>query len=274
LIFQGLADEEEIAGTFASSLSAGFGADEQGRIKICDLCRVVSVRIGSGRIDIYTLPPVDRVRLNASTTRGTDPTADPAQGLILPAGFYAPIAAGGTYESCQSVGSAGPATCAKKFDVDMDGLFNWWGNDIPVPSPIVYGQNGTAVVNGSRQAAWNRLLGLMRNTTQLPSARFPAGALLARRTPQSALTTTTRARVSNGCVMPPNAQAPYRVSFGVNDVAVPAGAVVPTRGKLDVTLLMALNAEQSQTLFGSRPVCQAEPGSTSPFGPGRITTAR
>jgi hypothetical protein len=260
LVTEGLTDDASITGPFAESLSAGFDADENGHIKVCDLCRVADVLIGNGVIDIYTIPPVDRVRLNVSTTRFTDVTADPSQGLILPAGFFAPIAAGGSYDSCQAANGSSTASCGTKFALDMEGLFNWWGTDVPVPNPWYTAPNGATTIIWTRKHAWERLLGLTRDVTKLPEKSFPAGALLARRTSSNPVFPTTRAHVSNGCVMAPDANAPYRVSLGVNDVPA-VGTQPPTSGKLDATVLMATDAAQSATLFGGSHVCTAAPSS-------------
>ena len=264
LVTEGLTDDASITGPFAASLSAGFGADSNGHIKVCDLCRVADVLIGNGAIDIYTIPPVDRVRLNVSTTRFTDATADPSQGLILPAGFFAPIAAGGTYVSCQAANGTSTASCGTTFAVDLEGLFNWWGSDVPVPNPWYTAPNGATTIIWTRKGAWDRLLGLTRDVTKLPEKTFPAGALLARRTTTSPIFPTTRAMVSNGCVVPPDANAPIRFTLGVND-APAVGSQPPTSGKLDATVLMAADAGQSATLFGHSQVCTAAPSSTLVF---------
>jgi hypothetical protein len=262
LVAGDLFDEAALADEIGRSVASGFTVDEGNHKAICPGCRVVDIQISNGRIDFYTLPPIERVRLNVSTQRYTDVTADPTQGLALPAGMYAPIAAGGLYESCHAVGSS-PATCSPKYNVDMDGLFNWWGSDVPVPNPIAYNQYGVAAVLGGRQHAWERLEGLTRDITLLPEKSFPAGALLARRTPTSVWFPTTRALVTNGCVMPPNTSAVYRVSFGVNDMpTVPGAGGPPTRGKLDVTVLLAFDAAQSATLFSSSPTCKAAPSTS------------
>jgi hypothetical protein len=264
LVTEGFADEASITGPFAESLSAGFGADANGHIKVCDLCRVTDVLIGNGVIDIYTVPPVDRVRLNVSTTRFTDATADPTQGLILPAGFYAPIAAGGTYVSCQAANGSSTSSCGTTFAVDLEGLFNWWGSDVPVPNPWYTAPNGATTIIWTRKGAWDRLLGLTRDVTELPEKTFPAGALLARRTTTSPVFPTTREKVSNGCVIPPDANGPVRFTLGINDVPA-VGSQPPTNGKLDATVLMAADAGQSKTLFGNNHVCTAAPSSNAVF---------
>ena len=270
LVTDGFADEEALSKPFATTISAGFGADENGHIKVCDLCRVVDVAIGGGKIEIWTIPPTGRVRLNVSPMRGTDPTADPSQGLLLPAGMYAPIVGGGSYESCQAADGSSPATCPTRFAVDAEGLFNWWGSDVPVPSPIYCNEYGVCAVLGGRQSAWARLQGLTRQVTMLPEKSFPAGALLARRTPTNVLMPTTRARVSNGCVLPPDTLAPYKVSFGVNDITTFPGGAVPVQGKLDATVLLADSVAQSATLFDSSTTCKAAaaPATNSRFGGG------
>ncbi len=254
LITDGIADEAELARPFARTLSNGFDADENGRIPICALCRVVDVKVGSGKIEIWTLPPIERVRLSVSTQSRTDATADPRRGLLLPAGQWAPIVGGGSYESCQTVNGRVPVACGTTFTLDMDGLFNWWGSDVPVPNPIACNGYGVCAMLDGRQAAWARLQGVTRDTARLPDARFPAGALLARRT-GSRFESTLRARVSNGCVIPPDSTA-YRISLGVNDIATPPSGDPPTRGKLDATVLLAQDAVASARLFGTRKRCE------------------
>ncbi len=267
------ADEAAIAAPLAKTLSAGFGADEDGHIQVCNGCRVVDVRIGGGKIDIMTVPPTARVRVNVSTTTLTDKTANPNAGLLLPAGMLAPIVAGGTYESCQASIGQSPATCTPKFALDGAGLFNWWGSDVPVPSPIAYSQTGAAAVLGGRQNAWARLQGLTRDVAKLPSRRFPAGALLARRSTTDLLQPTTRALVENGCVMPPNPTSAYRVSLGVNDIAQPVTGAPPTSGKLEATVLIAAHKLQSESVFGSQKECVAETLPTS-VATGGLATSR
>jgi hypothetical protein len=269
LVAGDLFDEAALADEIGQSIEGGFDVDESNHITVCPSCRMIDTPIGDGRIDILSVPPVDRVRVRVSTTRRTDPTADPeAMGLIIPAGTYAPIAVGGTYQSCQTSDGQSPATCAPQFALDMEGLFNWWGNDVPVPSPIEYDAQGHGFVLGGRQHAWGRLDGVLRDVTKLPAASFPVGSLLARRTSTNVLLPTARARVSNGCVMPPVVEAPYRVSFGVNDIAVPATGEPPTSGELELTVLLTDVPSQSKELFGDSSECQAAPiTSTLPHGP-------
>jgi hypothetical protein len=270
LIIDGLSDEAALEQDFARSLSNAFHVDENGHFTVCSGCRVRDIVIGDGKIDIWTVPPVDRVRVNVRTDLRTDVTSDPNRGVLLPKGLYAPIVAGGTYESCQASNGQSPATCPVKFELDMDGLFNWWGSDVPVPSPIACNQYGTCAVLGGRANAWDRLLGVTRDVTKLPEKSFPVGSLLARRTPLSAYYPTTRARVTNGCVMPPNALANYKVALGVNDIATPVTGDPPTKGKLDVTLLLAADAGQSEVLFKDFTTCTAAPstggGIVAPIG--------
>jgi hypothetical protein len=254
LVAGDLFDESALADEIGASVEGGFGVDGNNHLEVCPNCRMLDSVLGNQRIDIFSVPPVDRVRVRVSTTRRTDPTADPdGQGLIIPADTYAPIAAGGTYWTCQASDGQSPATCAPQFAVDMQGLFNWWGNDVPVPSPIAYDSQGKAFVLGGRQHAWERLEGVLRDVTKLPEPSFPVGALLSRRTARS--TPTSRALVSNGCVMPP-VGAPYRVAFGVNDVAVPAAGDPPTSGELEVTVLLTDVPSQSEELFSGNDLCQ------------------
>jgi hypothetical protein len=259
-----LADEDEIARLFAENILRGFDADASGHIQVCAGCRVSDVKIGDGRIEIWTVPPVERVRIAASAHDRADYTADPGRGVPLPAGLFAPIVPGGSIETCQANDGSGPPTCSPRFASDSHGLFNWHGNDVPVPSPIHCNQYGVCAVLGGRQNAWARLLGVTRNLATLPEKTFPAGSLIARRTASSAHDTPASAGVSNGCVMPPNGLAAYRIAFEVNDVATPVTGTPPSRGKLDATLFIAQDAAQSAVLFGSRPTCRAAP-SQSPI---------
>jgi hypothetical protein len=260
-------DEAALAEEIGKSVEGGFGVGGDGHLQVCPNCRVLDPVLGDQVIDVFSIPPIDRVRVRVSTTRRTDPTADPdAQGLIIPAGTYAPIVAGGTYRTCQTSDGQSPATCAPQFAVDMEGLFNWWGDDVPVPSPIAYDSQGNGFVLGGRQHAWERLARVLRDVTKLPEESFPVGALLARRTSTSVLAPTSRALVSNGCVMPPVWAAPYRVSFGVNDIAEPAIGDPPTSGELEVTVLLTDVPSQSEALFADSHECQAAP-SAGPHGP-------
>ncbi len=267
------ADEAGIAAPLAKTLSAGFGADDDGHITVCFGCRVIDVRIGNGEIEMMTVPPSARVRVNVSTTTLTDKTANPNAGLLLPAGMLAPIIVGGTYDSCQASTGQSPATCTTKFVLDGSGLFNWWSNDVPVPSPIAYSPTGVAVVLGGRQNAWARLQGLTRDVTKLPARTFPAGALLARRNTTSVLNPTPRALVENGCVIPPNPTAAYRVALAVNDIAQPITGAPPTSGKLEATVLLAADKGQSEVFFGGQPFCTAEPSTSVGIG-GGVATSR
>lgn len=259
LIIDGLSDEDTIEEEFAQSLTSAFDADADGHSQICLGCKVKDIRIGDGKIEIWTVPPVDRVRVNVRTNPLTDVTSDPNRGLLIPAGMYAPLVAGGSYQSCQAQNGQSPASCPVQFELDMDGLFNWWGSDVPVPSSIACNQYGTCAVLGGRANARDRLLGLTRDVTKLPEPTFPAGALIARRSQFSTSFPTPRARVSNGCVMPPNPAANYKVSLGVNDVMQPVTGAPPVSGKLDVTVLLASNANQSESMFESSAACEAGP---------------
>lgn len=259
LIIDGLSDEDAIEQDFAQSLTSAFHADEDGHFQVCVGCKTKDIVIGDGKVDIWTVPPVDRVRVSVRTDLLTDVTSDTNRGLLIPKGMYAPLVAGGSYQSCQASTGQSPASCPVQFELDTDGLFNWWGTDVPVPSPIAYGEAGQAVVLGGRANAWDRLLGLTRDVTKLPEKTFPAGSLLARRSPQSAYYPTTRARVSNGCVLPPNTLANYKIALGVNDIATPVTGAPPTSGKLDATVLLAHDADQSEVMFESFATCTAAP---------------
>ncbi len=270
IILDIFADEDEIADIFAHEILSGFDADENNHIKICDFCKVSDVKIGNGTIEIWTSPPTEHVRVLASAHDTADYTADPSRGLPLPAGMYAPLVPGGSIETCQANDGKGPATCTPKFVGDAGGLFNWWGTDVPVPDVIACNQYGVCGVMGGRQSAWARLLGVTRHVAELPEKAFASGSLIARRTAFLATDPMARAQVSNGCVMPPHPNATYRVAFDVNDVATPASGAPPSRGKLDVTVLLAADAGQSLTLFGSKQVCTHAPslggGITAPGG--------
>jgi hypothetical protein len=118
--------------------------------KVCDGCRVSDVKIGNGTIELWTRPPVERVRVLASAHDTADYTADPLRGMPLPAGTWAPLVPGGGIETCQASDGKGPATCTPKFGADAGGLFNWWGSDVPVPSPIACNPYGVCAVMGGR----------------------------------------------------------------------------------------------------------------------------
>jgi len=254
--------QDSIAQNVKVNMESGAGADSEGLIDVCATCAVKDVKVGDGKIDIYTLPGFDSVRLNVSTTRYTDVTSDPAHtGLAIPEGFYTIIAGGGTYESCIAADGTPTAIC-DKLTLDSSGDFNWWGTDVPVPSPWFLGSNGTYGYNGARANAWERLtpLGLTRHVDQLPTSSFAAGSLLARRSDQSGLAPTTRLDVSNGCMVAPDgtAGAPFALAFGVNDVPV-VGTEAPTSGQLDATVLLAGDADTSKLLFGGVKPCAAAP---------------
>lgn len=246
-------DEKGIAAPFGTAISDELGADEAGHISVCPGCRVADVKIGSGKIEVWTVPPSERVRVNVSTTRLQDATANTSTGLLIPAGFYAPIIGGGSFESCVP-GNGIPATC-DKITVDMNGAFNWWGNDVPVPDSIAYDPVYGAVVLGGRANARERLRGVLRHTTELPAPAFRADTLIVRRSPAIVATPPARARVANGCVLPPVTGSAYRIAFGVND----RPSTPPTQGKLVATVLLARTANQTMELFGSSDVCVAEP---------------
>jgi hypothetical protein len=197
-----------------------------------------------------------------------DPTTNPSQGLLLPAGFYAPIVGGGSFDSCVAE-SGVPATC-DKLVVDMDGAFNWWGTDAPVPDSIYCNQYGVCAVLGGRANARERLRGVQRHTDLLPAPTFPADTLIVRRSGGSVFSPMNRARVDNGCVLPPVAAQPFNVVFGVNDRAVPA----PTKGGLMATVLLAQSADQSKLLFGSSALCQMAPSSGGTLGTTTGTLSR
>lgn len=251
-----LADEEAIAAPFAEKISTGLGADAEGRIKVCDLCRVVDVKIGNGKVDVWTLPPSNRVRVTVRVNRGMDVTANPNQGLVIPGGFFAPLAGGGTIETCEAENGI-PSTCNPKLSVDIGGAFNWWGTDVPVPNSIVYDPVYGAVVLGGRANARDRLKGVLRHTASLPAPGLAADGMIARRTGASA-----KVRVKNGCVIAPPASE-YRIAIGVNELI----GAPPARGSFDATILLADDKEQSESLFGGQSRCPAEPSSGGTLGP-------
>ena len=250
-IVDGFADEDAIAAPFAKTISAGFGADDDGRIKVCDFCRVSDVRIGGGKIEIWTVPPAESVRVKVQTVRGTDVTADPTLGIQIPAGFIVPIAGGGSFGACVAPDGI-PGSC-DSLVADVDGAFNWWGSDVPVPDSIACNQYGVCAVLGGRANARARLKGVLRHTDELPAHGFTADSLIARRTASDVFTGTPRMQVKSGCVVPTSA-SDYRVAIGVNEKPW----APPLRGRLDATLLLAQNADQSRTLFGGSTACPAE----------------
>lgn len=252
LVVDAIASRYDIAGTFAKTISENLGADENGFIPVCPGCRVVDVKIGNGKLEIWTLPPVHRVRVQVRSVRGMDVTANPAShGLMIPAGYVAPIAGGGTIEACVAPDGI-PGRC-DSLVVDTDGAFNWWGSDVPVPDSIAYTQTGQGVVLGGRANARDRLKGVLRDTSRLPSATLPADALIVRRSPATASATTRRALATPGCTLP-TSSTPYRIAIGVNE----SPTAPPVRGSFEATVLLADTAAQSATLFQEAPSCRPE----------------
>ena len=183
-------------------------------------------------------------------------------GLILPAGTYAMVTGGGAYDSCIAADGTAASVC-NHLHLDGNGDFNWWGTDVPVPTPWPTGPNGQIGFIGSHYEAWQRLipLGLTRHTAQLPSPGLAAGALLARRSTSTTSPSTPRLRVQAGCMIPPDANggAPYRIAFGINDQPS-VGTQAPAQGQLEATVIIAATQEISQMSFGSAAKCAAEPG--------------
>ena len=241
--------------------------DQDGFIPVCDGCVVKDVTIGNSRIDVYTLLELDSVRVNVSATRYTDSTADPAHmGLALGQGMYTLVAGGGAYDSCIAADGTPASTC-DKLALDPSGAFNWWGSDVPVPSPWFVGTSGATGYNGPRANAWQRLttLGLTRHVAELPTAVFAAGSLIARRSASSPVAPTGRLRVpgDGSCMVPPDPRAGsiFHLAFGVNDVPV-VGTQAPTQGELEATVVLAVDAVASQGYFGNRTRCDSAPTQT------------
>lgn len=240
----------DIGGTFAKTITENLGVDENGFMQICPGCKVVDVKIGDGKLEIWTLPPVHRVRVKVRSNRGMDVTANAAShGLMIRAGFYAPILGSGTLESCVYPDGV-PGSC-DSIPVDTDGIFNWWGNDVPVPDSIAYTQTGQAVVLGGRANARARLKGVLRDTTKLPAAGLPADALIVR---ASSPTTSRRALATPGCALDAPS-TPYRIAIGVNESP---NALGPVRGSFEATVLLASTAGQSALLFEDAPSCRPD----------------
>jgi hypothetical protein len=242
--------------------SAGVGDD--GLIPVCPTCNVQATHVGGGRIDVYTTPGFDSVRLAVSTTRYTDTTTDPNDmGLIIPPATYAVLASGGTYRSCFAADGTSAAIC-DGLPLDSQGTFNWWGSDVPVPTPWPMGPNGQYGYIGARDNAWHRLipLGVTRHAEQLPSPGLEAGSLLARRGGGATNTPGSRLAVQPGCVVPPDSDdlttaVPTRIAFGVNDLPS-VGTEPPTSGALEATVLIP-DASASQIVFKGVGRCPAEP---------------
>jgi len=174
------------------------------------------------------------------------------------------VIGGGAYKSCVAADGTSVATCTS-MQLDSDGTFNWWGTDLPVPTPWPMGPNGTYGYIGARHEAWNRLipLGVTRHVELLPAPTFPVGALLARKA-GSTSGIGPHLRIQGGCMVPPDsldvATAPTtKIALGVNDLPS-VGTQPPTFGKLDATVLIP-DAGFSQTVFQNATPCAAEPPS-------------
>jgi hypothetical protein len=255
--------EDQIGNQVKLQMEGNVGVQD-GVIPVCPTCIVQAVQIGDGRIDIYATPGFDSVRVNVGTDRLTDRTSDPNNmGLIIPPATYALVMSGGTYRSCVTADGTPAATCAGMM-LDASGTFNWWGSDVPVPTPWPTGANGQIGYIGARADAWNRLvpLGVTRHAEQLPSPTLAAGMLLARSGGGAAGTPGPRLRVKPGCMIPPDSidittAVPTRIALGINDLPV-VGTEPPTSGKLDATVLIP-DYSLSQIAFSSATACPAEP---------------
>ncbi|HEY7375402.1 MAG TPA: hypothetical protein VIF57_24805, partial [Polyangia bacterium] len=256
--------EGQIGDAVRLQVEASSGANSDGNIPVCPTCNVQAVHIGGGRIDLYATPGIDSVRVNVSTVGYTDRTKDPnGMGLIIPPATFTLVTSGGTYRSCVAADGT-PATTCPGLMLDAGGTFNWWGSDVPVPTPWPTGANGQIGFIGARYDAWQRLipLGVTRHTEQLPSPALPVGVLLARRGGGASNTPGARLRVTPGCMIPPDSldvttAVPTRIALGVNDLPS-VGTEPPTSGKLDATVLIP-DAGQSQVLFQGAGRCPAEP---------------
>ena len=253
LLQDGIFAYADVGGTFAETITKNLGVDENGFMQICPGCNVVDVKIADGKLEIWTVPPVHRVRVKVRSARGMDVTANPAShGLMIPAGYVAPIIGGGTIEACVSPDGI-PGSC-DSLVVDTDGAFNWWGNDVPVPDSIAYTPTGQAVVLGGRANARARLKGVLRDTSRLPSASLPADSLIVRRS--SATPTATRRHLATpGCALDAS-PTPYRIAIGVNEAQ--GATVPPVRGAFEATVLLAATAGQSELLFDDAPSCRPD----------------
>jgi hypothetical protein len=248
--------EDQILASFLPQFQGGLGADENGRIQICPGCRVLDVKIQPGRIDIYAIPPVERVRVNVSTTQYRDATAQPqAYGLALPPDHYVALAPAQLVTECV-VANGTKASLCESLPVDAAGVFNWLGK-VPVPNPWVSTPLGPAYF-AARHGAWNRLRGVTRDPAllPLPVAAFDVGALMARL--GDGTESNLRRRVTPGCVVPPSGRLADFLALGVNDVPS-VGTEAPTAGKFEVSVLLANQASASLVLFGSAPKCPSDP---------------
>lgn len=251
--------EGQILASFLPQFQGGLGADEDGRIQICPGCRVLDVKIVPGRVDIYAIPPTERVRVNVSTTQYRDATAEPrGTGLALPRDHYVALAPAQLVTECVSADGTSASVC-DSLPVDSAGVLNWMGN-VPVPNPWESTPLGPAYF-ATRHAAWNRLSGVTRDPAVLPVAAFDVGALLARL--GDGTTSNPRRRVTAGCMVPPSGRAADFLAFGVNDVPS-VGTQAPTAGNFEVSVLLANQASASLVLFGSAPRC---PSDTSVIAP-------
>lgn len=249
--------DDQVLASFLPRFEEGLGAGEDGKILICPLCKVQDVRITTGRIDIVMVPPIDRVRVDVSTTNYRDATDDPrGHGLALPPEFQVAVAPAGLYTSCITANGTRASVCPS-FPLDAAGTFNWLGDRIPIPSPWVSTPNGPAYY-ATRHGAWNRLLGVSRNpeTLSLPAAGFDVGVLLARLGTGS--TSELRRKVTAGCAISQTGTARNFLAFGVNDVPS-VGPEAPTAGKLAASVLLADTASQSNVLFGDVSRCPRDP---------------
>jgi len=257
--------EDQIASQVRLQMEQSAGVDKNtGLIPVCPTCTVEAVHVGGGRIDVYATPGLDTVRVAASTTRYTDTTKDPnSQGLIIPPATFVLVTSGGTYHVCSAADGTSAASCPG-LDLDALGTFNWWGSDVPVPTPWPVNQYGAQGFIGARYEAWQRLipLGVTRHPLDLPSPTLPSGALLARRGGGATNTPGPHLRVQPGCMVAPDATdatsaVATRIAFGVNDLPS-VGTEPPTSGQLDVTVVLP-EAALSQTLFSGATPCAAEP---------------
>src|SRR5262249_23433152 len=60
LVADDVFDEAALAEKLGRTVATGFQVDANNHRTICDNCRVVDIKMSNGRIDFYTLPPVDR----------------------------------------------------------------------------------------------------------------------------------------------------------------------------------------------------------------------
>jgi hypothetical protein len=251
LVFEHGGVQDSIQQQIAQQIEGSFRASE-GLIQVCPGCRVLDVKVGSGRIDIYAAPPMPRVRVKVRADDARDDTNLLSNGLLLPPGMYVGVVAGGRFDTCISANGA-PATSCERLSVASDGIFNWSGADVPVPNPWETGANGVTAYHEPRQKARSRLKGVVRTTSLLPAPDLTVDSLIGRTS--DGLRVSNKGQIKTGCMVPPSlAGRSNRLSLEVNDIPV-VGTNPPARGALEATILVPDLDSLSKLLFSSSPPC-------------------